>query len=75
MSQMAVDVRCPVDPRHLFMKLVTDGERPVVVQPGNLMEFFCKVCTRNAREMDHSVRRVLHRFDLAGSLVESLTVR
>jgi hypothetical protein len=73
MSLTSVELRCPVDARALLGKVIADGDKPVV--SGNLMELACRVCTKNGREFDASVVRVLHRFDLLGDLVESVVER
>lgn len=73
MAVISVELRCPVDARTLLGKVLADGDRPVV--SGNLMELHCRVCSRNGREFDPTVVRVLHRFDLLGSLVESVVER
>jgi hypothetical protein len=80
-----VEVRCPVDlrfpdgtcrPGRLFLKVVKAGQAPQVVQPDNLMELECADCRKRlARDHGVRVRRVLHRFDLAGNLIETLTER
>ena len=70
-----IDIRCPVDPRRLFMKIqVEEGQKPVLTS-SNLLEVSCTDCTKLLRKKDSSVVRVLHRFDILGSLVESEVVR
>lgn len=68
-----VDLRCPEDPRTLLLKYHREVGRPPL--SNNLMELHCRVCTKNARQFDSGVQRVVHRFDLAGVLVESLALR
>lgn len=68
-----VDLRCPEDSRELLMRYHREVGKPPV--SGNLMELHCRVCSRNARQIDRSITRVLHRFDLVGDLVESVVVR
>jgi hypothetical protein len=79
-----VDVRCPVGPRRgdgscnpgkLLFKIRQSGERPTYVHPDNLIELYCEDCTRRARKRGRRVRRVLHRYDFMGSLVETLVVK
>lgn len=65
-----LDIRCPEDPRRLLMKYYREVGKPPVV--GNLMELACRECTRSARRTDSKVEVVVHRFDLAGQLVETL---
>jgi hypothetical protein len=77
-----VDLRCPVGRLHgesgaggLLARLVLNGERPSFVQPDNLIEMACADCrTRLRGEGRTAVRRVLHRYDFGGSLVETLVV-
>lgn len=66
-----VEIRCPVGPRQLLMKLRQSGESPHFSED-NLLELACRDCARNARAVDPRVRRVLHRFALSGELVESV---
>lgn len=73
-SRERVDLRCPVGPRQLLGKArVTNS--PPHVNESNLIELSCRDCTKNARQFDPSVIRVIHCFNLAGQLVESLTER
>lgn len=67
----SVEIRCPIGPRRLLFKMLLAGERPHV-DSSNLIELACVDCTRTLRKKDPSVLRVLHRYDLAGSLVESV---
>ncbi len=69
-----VELRCPTGPRRLLSKLMLRGE-PVRVVSGNLVELSCDDCKRMLRRTDPSVVRVLHRFDMAGALVESVIDR
>lgn len=66
-----VEIRCPVGPRRLLSKLLVAGEKPHVVE-GNLIEFACDDCKRTLRQQGRIVIRVLHRYDLAGELVETV---
>lgn len=68
-----VEIRCPVGPKRLLSKLISHGERPHIVE-GNLIEFSCDDCKRAARRSTPRVVRVLHRYNLAGDLVESEVV-
>lgn len=72
-SSEMVEMRCPTGPRRLLAKLRQSGRRPSVVE-GNLIEFACPDCARRERKTDPTVFRVLHRFDLIGTLVESEVV-
>lgn len=73
-AYQVVDLRCPEDQRTLLMRYRMETGQPAPVSD-NLLELNCRSCTRNARQFDSSVANVLHRFDLAGQLVESLVVR
>lgn len=79
---LEVEVRCPVPverpdgdcrPGRLLLKLRLAGQPPSFVQPDNLIELVCEDCTRRLRKGGRPVRRVLHRYDLAGNLVTTLT--
>lgn len=56
------------------MKIRASGELPIVGND-NLLELACRDCARNGRQFDPSVKRVLHRFNFAGELVESVIER
>jgi hypothetical protein len=77
-----VEIRCPVPqqlpgghckPGKLLMKLLVAGELPSYVHPDNLIELACDECKASLRRQGVSVSRVLHRFDLTGALVATLT--
>ena len=65
-----IDIRCPEDPRHLFLKLRRAGETPHVTD-GNLIELACYECKKLRRKEDPNVIRVLHFYDLLGELIET----
>lgn len=65
-----VEIRCPIGPKRLLSKLLVAGEKPRVTE-GNLIEFACDDCKRTLRQQGNTVTRVLHRYDLAGELVET----
>ena len=69
-APMVVELRCPIGPKALLMEIRSEGELPVVSQD-NLLELACRSCARSARHTDPAVRRVLHRFNFMGQLVES----
>lgn len=68
-----VDLRCPVDPRKLLMKLQLNGERPHV-NDDNLLELACEACKARLRKSDPNVALVLHRYNFLGELIESESV-
>jgi hypothetical protein len=56
------------------MKVISDEDRPRVVPDLNLLEVACSDCAKQLRKSNSAVYRILHRFDLTGELVESVTV-
>lgn len=68
-----LEIRCPVGPQRLFAKLLSDGERPKVVD-GNLLEFACADCRRLRRQQGETVSLVLHRYNILGELIETQVV-
>lgn len=71
----AVDLRCPVGARKLLgrYRIEFPGIRVPVV-PGNLMELYCRDCSRIAKNINSEILHLLHRFDLTGELVETAVV-
>lgn len=69
-----IDIRCPEDPRHLFLKLKSHGEATPVVD-GNLLELACYECRKTLRRQGEDVIYVFHRFNLVGELIETEIVR
>lgn len=67
-----VDIRCPVGPRELFLRLRVEG---LNINSDNLMEVHCRWCTRVSKKTDSSVVRVLHLFNFMSELVQSEIVR
>jgi hypothetical protein len=53
--------------------MILKGQAPMVVAEGNLIEVACGDCKRLKRRDGDPVVRVLHRFNLAGDLVESVS--
>ncbi len=68
-----VEVRCPAGPQRLFTKLRLGEVEHRYVQPGNLIEFSCGDCARLVARMTGLKVTVLHRFNFAGVLVQTLT--
>lgn len=68
-----IEIRCPVGPQRLFSKVLRRGEKPTVTD--NLIEFACADCKLALQRKGERVKRILHRFDLAGELVESVIER
>jgi hypothetical protein len=73
-DRIEIQIRCPNGPQRLFMKLLSTGERPTVVPDLNLMELACSDCARQMKKTDKDIFRVLHRYAIDGSLVESVIV-
>lgn len=73
MTSKTVELRCPVGPQRLLSKLILAGTRPPIVG-GNLVELACTDCKRALRAKGEPVVRVLHRYSLDGSLIESVVV-
>lgn len=68
-----IELRCDANPRRLFAKLLV-RETPHVAD-GNLLEFSCRDCRASLRASGAGAEVVLHRFDVAGELVETVVVR
>lgn len=67
----SVEIRCPVGPRRLLAKVLTDGQKPGRAE-GNLLELNCPDCKKTLRSHGRQVVRVLHRYDVLGVLVETM---
>lgn len=75
-----VELRCPEPvrrggecrPGKLFSVLHLNGDKPSYIQPDNLIEMYCLDCKRARAAEGRPVRRVLHRYDFAGTLVDTL---
>jgi len=76
-----LDLRCPqpvkrngyCHPGRLLARLRLSGQLPSFVQPENVIEMPCDECRYRLRKQGRRVRRVLHRYDLAGQCVGTLT--
>lgn len=72
MTTIEVEVRCPVGPKRLLSKLRLSGEEPHYTND-NLIEFACDDCRRWYQRNGHpEVRRVLHRYNFLGEIVETV---
>lgn len=67
-----IEVRCPVGPRRLFAKFRLEGGVSPHVTDDNLVEFACSDCKKEISKRRSGVRRVLHRYNFFGELVESV---
>lgn len=73
--ETVLEYRCPLGARRLFMRMIQRGEKPSYIHPDNLIEFSCYDCRRRMEQQTgERVRRVLHRYDLAGELITTLVV-
>lgn len=68
-----VEIRCPTGPQRLLGKLLQEGERPKIVT-GNLIEMACGDCARLIRKSGKPMYRILHRYNLAGELIETVEI-
>jgi hypothetical protein len=71
-----VELRCVANPLpaegRLLGRIQSDSEPTVV--PGNLIEVACRDCKRARVRDGEAVYAVLHRFNVAGELVETEVV-
>lgn len=70
-----IDIRCTAGPKRLLCKIKANGEEPTYVDNGLLIEFACSDCCRSLRKQGYDVGRVLHRYNIAGELVETQIVQ
>ena len=75
----SLELRCPegwgaCPAGKLLAKLKLSGGQPSYVKPDNLIELECADCAKRLRRQGQRVRRVLHRYDFLGNLVETLEV-
>lgn len=69
------EIRCPVGPQRLFLKLHIEGGAVPVVNPDlNCMELSCQDCCRSLRKEGYTVFRVLHRYAINAELIETVIV-
>jgi hypothetical protein len=72
-----VQIRCPENPSKMFAVVRGFGEWDVEFLPmiaeGNTLEFSCRECSAAARAAGRQVR-VVHRFSLLGSFVETADI-
>lgn len=66
-----IEIRCPKPPRKLFAKLVREAKESGT--SFTLIEFACADCAKRLRKEGVDVFRVLHRYDIDGTLVDTLT--
>lgn len=76
-----VELRCPqpfrspesgCTPGKLFAKLRLAGEQPSFIHPDNLIVMACGDCKRQLKRRGQEVFRVLHCYDMAGNLINTL---
>lgn len=69
-----LDLRCPLGPRQLLAKITQEGllSEDVVRSADRLtLDLACRDCAKEARKLDPRVRRVIHKFNIFGELVET----
>jgi len=69
-----VEVRCPVGFRRLFTRMQLGEIEHRYVPHGNWLEFNCDDCAKLINRGAGTHRRVLHRYNFAGELVETISV-
>lgn len=69
----SVELRCPVGPSRLLAILRQNGQKPTYLED-NTVEFACSDCARDLRKQGYDIARVLHRFNFAGELTETVEV-
>lgn len=67
------EIRCPEDSRRLFSKFILDTKNSIITSD-NLIEFACQNCKKNLKDEGIIVDNVLHRYNIAGELVETVQV-
>lgn len=71
--ERVIEIRCPDGARRLLGKALPRGEHRIL--PGNLIEFSCDECKRRLNRLNQDVSRVLHRYNVVGELVETVSVK
>lgn len=69
-----VDLRCPLPAGKLLGKVKASGEEPTYTAD-NLIELFCRDCTKSLKSKDGAVERVLHRFNVLAEPVETVVTK
>lgn len=67
-----VEVRCPVGPQRLFTKLRLGQIEHRYITEDNTIEFACSDCARSLANNGGTRKRVLHRYNFLGELVETI---
>jgi hypothetical protein len=65
---MATEIRCPRHPGRLLLKIA----KVVQVDGANLIEVACRDCRKDARDAGRTPALVLHRYNVLGTLVETV---
>lgn len=73
-TEIRVELRCPIGPKALLAKVVRSEEVGQRTND-NLLELSCRDCTKRMRQTDPTVSRILHRFNVLGTLIESCIQR
>ncbi len=72
MDEQSYPIRCPFG--KLFVVMISRGEK-ITPTSDNLVEVACPDCKRAVKSLDHTVHRILHRYDVVGTLVETVVQR
>lgn len=67
-EDLGFEVRCPVGPQRLFLKLVEASEELPI------LELACGDCARRLKRQGLDVVRVLHRYTVSGELIETIVI-
>ena len=65
-----IELRCNSNPLRLLAK-IRQPQSGVEIVEGNLIEIACDHCKRTQRQVDPTVRLVVHRWNVVGELVET----
>ena len=78
-THVSREIRCPLGPKKLLAKMRVDPNADLDAKRivDNLLELSCRDCTKTARREavergQEPPLRVLHRYDIAGDLIETV---
>lgn len=64
-----IDVRCPNHPVRLLLRI----GKPVTIDDANMIEVACRDCRRDMIRAGKPVKLVVHRYNVMGELVETVS--
>jgi len=73
-NRRVVELRCPNGPKALLCKTIMFGD-PIKYTDDNLIELNCRDCTKQLKRDRPEVKRVVHRYNIIGELVETVFQR